>query len=400
MSRRSQVVIALAAAAASTGAHAQEESSGWLPRPQVVLTPSTAVEPSGPMSSVRLIEDMDRQAKAEDSKTSKDGNWVVAPLPFRNELLGIGIVLGAGYLYGASENESNARHSVAGAAGMYAEGGSWAALAAHRGYWSDQEFRTTVALATGDLLYDLQLEAGGEENELRMGQEFNGAMVQGAARLGQNGWLGIGFMRGETDVRVRNSTPPFLADIIPPAQIAISNLLLNGEYDNRDSDLYPRSGQYAQAEGLISSEDLGADSNYQSLELEWNSYRPFGGNNVLALRVAGKIVDGDAPFFALAWFGTGVDLRGYTPGRYIGESMVALQAEWRWQATPRWGFVAFGGTGKVSGALGDIDTDPWLPAGGLGVRFRLTKALPLNMRADFAWGRDDSTFSLAVGEAF
>jgi hypothetical protein len=34
------------------------------------------------------------------------------------------------------------------------------------------------------------------------------------------------------------------------------------------------------------------------------------------------------------------------------------------------------------------------------VRFRLTKALPLNMRADFAWGRDDSTFSLAVGEAF
>jgi hypothetical protein len=43
--------------------------------------------------------------------------------------------------------------------------------------------------------------------------------------------------------------------------------------------------------------------------------------------------------------------------------------------------------------------DDWLPAGGVGVRFRLT-SLPLNMRADFAWGRDDSTFSLAVGEAF
>jgi hypothetical protein len=32
--------------------------------------------------------------------------------------------------------------------------------------------------------------------------------------------------------------------------------------------------------------------------------------------------------------------------------------------------------------------------------FRLAKALPLNMRADFAWGRDDSTFSLSIGEAF
>jgi outer membrane translocation and assembly module TamA len=183
-------------------------------------------------------------------------------------------------------------------------------------------------------------------------------------------------------------------------QIDISNLLLNGELDSRDNDLYPRSGQYAQAEALLASEDLGSDSDYRSLELEWNGYRRFGEDHVLAWRVAGKIVDGDPPFFALAWFGSGVDLRGYTPGRYIGESMVALQAEWRWQASPRWGFVAFGGTGKVSGALGDIDTDAWLPAGGAGVRFRLTKALPLNMRADFAWGRDDSTFSLAVGEAF
>jgi hypothetical protein len=398
MSWRSRVVIALAAATSTSTLAQQEESSSWLPRPQVVLTPSTAVEPSGPMSSVRIIEDMDRQAK--ESGASKDGNWVVAPLPFRNELLGIGLVLGAGYLYGASDNESNARHSVAGAAGMYAEGGSWAALAAHRGYWDDQKFRTTVAFATGELLYDIQLEAGGAENKLSMGQQFNGGTLQGAFRVGRNGWLGIGFLRGETDVRVRNSQPPFLADVIPPGEITLSNLLLNGELDSRDNDLYPRSGQYAQAEGLVSREDFGADTNYQSIELEWNGYRKFGESNVLALRAAGKVVDGDAPFFALAWFGSGVDLRGYTPGRYIGESMVALQAEWRWQATPRWGFVAFGGTGKVSGALGEIDTGAWLPSGGMGVRFRLVRALPLNMRADFAWGRDDSTFSLAVGEAF
>jgi Omp85 superfamily domain len=398
MSLRSQVVIALAGAAANTGALAQQESASpsWLPRPQVVLAPSTAVE--DPMSAIDLIEDIDSQGK--DSKASGDGNWVIAPLPFRNELLGVGLVLGAGYLYGASENESNARHSVAGAAGMYAEGGSWAALAAHRGYWSEQRFRTTVALATGDLLYDIQLEAGGSENKLSLGQELSGGMVQGAVRLGESGWLGAGFMRGATDVRVRNSTPPFLADLIPPAHIEISNVLLNGEYDSRDSDLYPSSGQYAQADGAVAREELGSDSNYNSLELEWNGYRRFGKDHVLALRVAGKIVDGDPPFFALAWFGSGVDLRGYTPGRYIGESMVAMQAEWRWQATPRWGFVAFGGTGKVSGALGDIETGSWLPAGGAGVRFRLTKALPLNMRADFAWGRDDSTFSLAVGEAF
>jgi Omp85 superfamily domain len=398
MSWRSHVVIALATAAANTGALAQQESSSWPQFPQVVLAPSAAAEPSGPMSSVRLFEDMERQASKP--KAGDEGHWVVAPLPFRNELLGAGLVLGAGYLYGASASDTNARHSIAGGAGMYAEGGSWAALAAHRGYWSEQRYRTTVALATGDVLYDVELESGGAENKLAVGQRLSGGLLQGAVRVGANGWLGIGFMSGTTDVRIRNSSPPALQELIPPVAIDISNLLLNGELDSRDNDLYPRSGQYAQAEALVAREDLGSDSDYRSLELEWNGYRRFGEDHVLALRVAGKIVDGDPPFFALAWFGSGVDLRGYTPGRYIGESMVALQAEWRWQASPRWGFVAFGGTGKVSGALGDIDTDPWLPAGGAGVRFRLTKALPLNMRADFAWGRDDSTFSLAVGEAF
>jgi hypothetical protein len=398
MSPRSHAVIALAAAAVNTGALAQQESSSWPQFPQVVLAPSSAAEPSGAMNSLQLFEDMERQAP--QSASGDEGNWVVAPLPFRNELLGVGLVLGAGYVYGASANESNARHSVAGAAGMYAEGGSWAVLAAHRGYWSEQRFRTTLALATGDLLYDVELEAGGAENSLAIGQELSGGLVQGAIRVGANGWLGVGFLRGTTDVRVRNSTPPSLQELFPPAQIAISNVLLNGELDTRDNDLYPRTGQYAQAEALIAREDLGSDTDYESLELEWNYYRPFGEKHVLGARVAGKIVEGDAPFFALAWFGSGVDLRGYTPGRYIGETMIAIQAEWRWQATPRWGFVAFGGTGKVSGALGEIDTDAWLPAGGVGVRFRLVKALPLNMRADFAWGRDDSTFSLAVGESF
>jgi hypothetical protein len=398
MSWRPHAVIALAGAAASVGALAQEESTSWLPRPQIVLAPSTTVEPIGTMSSVGLIEDMDRQVTASES--GDKGHWVVAPVPFRNELLGVGIVVGAGYLYGASENASNARHSVAGAAGMYAEGGSWAALAAHRGYWSEQRYRTTTALATGELLYDIQIESGGAENKLSLRQKFSGATLQGAARVGANGWLGAGFLYGTTDVSVPSSTPPFLAGLIPPAEIDLANVLLNGEFDSRDNDLYPRSGHYAQADGLVAREEFGSDSNYESLELEWNAYRRFGEDHVLATRIAGKIVNGNAPFFALAWYGSGIDLRGYTPGRYIGETMVAVQAEWRWQATPRWGFVAFGGTGKVSGAIGDIDTDPWLPAGGVGARFRLTKALPLNMRADFAWGRDDSTFSLAVGESF
>lgn len=353
------------------------------------------------MDTIQLIGDMDTMTTPEPPETAaRRGHLVIVPIPFRNELLGAGLMLGAGYLYQPKDAVSSSRHSVAGVGGMYAEGGSWAAIAGHRGYWARERYRTTIGAGTGEVFYDLELDLEGQTRAISLAQTFDMATVQAGIRVGSHGWLGAGFLYGETAVDVRRAdiTPP--DEIEPDTTITLSNLRLNGEWDTRDSDIYPRAGHRAQADGAIAREKWGSDSDYETLDLEYNGYRSFGKRNVLAWRVAGKIVGGDAPFFAMAWFGSGCDLRGYAPGRYIGKSMVAAQAEWRWQATPRWGFVAFGGAGTVSGALGDVDTDRWLPAAGTGVRFRLLKSMDLNMRADFAWGRDDSTFALSVGEAF
>jgi hemolysin activation/secretion protein len=116
--------------------------------------------------------------------------------------------------------------------------------------------------------------------------------------------------------------------------------------------------------------------------------------------VAGEHVSGQAPFFALAWFGRGADLRGYTPGTHIGQSLFAAQAEWRWQATRRLGIVFFGGVGKVGGSLGGFEQAGWLPAGGIGLRWRLTQQNRLNFRIDYGHGKDDDTLIVSVGEAF
>ncbi len=345
---------------------------------------------------MQLIDDLDQTGDS----TKKSGNWVVAPIPFRNELLGVGLMVGAGYLYGADEAQADSRHSIAAAGGMYAEGGSWSAIAAHRGYWSQQRRRSTLAFATGELLYDIELDLGDSTRELGLQQKLSGVALEFATRVGKSGWVGLGYRGGDTSVVVPGLDESLPEEFGAGTTIAMSSVLLDGEFDSRDSDLYSHSGHYGQIEALISRHEIGSDNDYVSVEMEWNSYRSMGARHVLAWRIAGKLVDGDAPFFAMSWFGSGVDLRGYTPGRYIGESMIAAQAEWRWQATSRWGFVAFGGAGKVSGALGGIDTGPWLPAGGAGVRFRLIRELPPNMGADFGWGRDDSTFTLSVGEAF
>jgi hypothetical protein len=198
---------------------------------------------------------------------------------------------------------------------MYAEGGSWAGIAAHRGYWSNQRYRTTTALVTGELLYGVELQVGDADSEVKLQQQLDGVLLEGAMRFGESGWLGLGYTRGVTDVLIRSPEARLPADFAPGARIEISNVLLNAEIDSRDSDLYPSSGHYAQGQIAIAREDLGSDDDYTAAELEWNGYRSIREAHVLAWRLAGKLVDGEAPFFALAWFGAGVDLRGYTPGR-------------------------------------------------------------------------------------
>jgi Omp85 superfamily domain len=346
-----------------------------------------------------LVDGIDDAANGAAGKQRR-GHLVIVPIPFRNPLLGAGLTLGAGYLYRPKDATSSARHSVAGVGGMYAEGGSWAAAGGHRGYWSGERFRSTLGVGTGELLYDLHLHLQGSDQKIPLAQEFKGASADAAFKVGKYGWLGAGFVYGTTTVRPDdlNVTPP--AGLNLEQEISLANLKFTGEWDSRDSDVYPRSGYRAESEISVARDAWGSDDDYEVLELQFNGYRSFGDRHVLAYRVYGKTVGGDPPFFALAWYGSGGDLRGYTPGTFIGKSMIAAQAEWRWQATARWGFVAFGGTGTISSPFDTRDSPLWLPAGGAGVRFKILKSLALNMRADYAWGRDDSTFTLSVGEAF
>jgi hypothetical protein len=42
----------------------------------------------------------------------------------------------------------------------------------------------------------------------------------------------------------------------------------------------------------------------------------------------------------------------------------------------------------------------WPPAGGVGLRWRLTRQNRLNFRIDYALGRDDDSLIISVGDAF
>ena len=45
-------------------------------------------------------------------------------------------------------------------------------------------------------------------------------------------------------------------------------------------------------------------------------------------------------------------------------------------------------------------SNAFLPAGGAGLRFMLSKTYHVNLRADLAAGKNEHTFSMGVSEAF
>ena len=62
--------------------------------------------------------------------------------------------------------------------------------------------------------------------------------------------------------------------------------------------------------------------------------------------------------------------------------------------------VAFGGIGEVAPSVEEFRGDNILPAGGGGVRFKVSKKYNVNLRADIAQGKDGHTFSMGIAEAF
>jgi hypothetical protein len=334
-----------------------------------------------------------------------EGEWVFVPIPFKNALLGAGLQFGAGRLYKQAGKQAQTQASMFGVGGMYAEGGSWAAAGGDRRYWGHQaDIRSTLVGGAGEVFYPLVVISSDLINvRIPVSQQFTGGLVKLGYEAREHLWLNAGFKFATTDIR---ATGVEITDenrslaLAPRISIDLALLDLSAEWDSRSDQFYPREGSLGSLDIALSNTAYGADSNYVVYGLSYSGYHAFGERHTLAWRLAGKYATGSPPFFALPWYGSGVDLRGYTPGTYIGKSLAAAQLEWRWQATKRIGLVAFGGVGGVWGDVPVFEQEDFLPAGGVGIRWRLTDKFRVNFRVDYAWGKDDEVLLVSVGEAF
>jgi hypothetical protein len=330
---------------------------------------------------------------------------LVAPVPFKNTQLGWGLLLLAGLIH-HFDADSTIKPSTGAVGGFYSENGSWGLMALEMARLARDRWRLRGVAAYTELRYDFYgvgEDAGNEGRSIPLEQTVSFALASAVRRVAPGWYVGPTLVWMQSTVGLRDSlegtAPPEEADLVETNLVAPGILI---EADTRDDDYWPTRGAQALLQGRFFLDDLGGERSFQRYVafLSWYA-RLKDERLVLALNANGCATGGDVPFYALASVGAGRGaLRGYTQGRYRDTVMTTVQTELRFHTSGRWGAVAFAGFGKVAPSVDEIFDSEFLPAGGVGARFKLTRNYPMHLRFDIAWGKNGALTYFGVAEAF
>ena len=185
-----------------------------------------------------------------------------------------------------------------------------------------------------------------------------------------------------------------------------SGLEIAATLDSRDNVLNARKGVFAEFTHGIYNENFGSSSRFMLTKLNFRRYwtlsaqRP---NDVLAIELFTRMSWGDTPVLELSSLGGPELLRGFRDGRFRDRYAFFGQAEYRWQALERIGFVFFGGMGDVTDSVSNLKLENVKYSLGTGLRLKIVKSENLNIRIDYAFGLGDikdHNFYLGIAESF
>jgi hypothetical protein len=363
--------------------------------------------PAAPDAGANQNEESGKKTK--DKANVKDerkhrGAILIAPLPIVSPAIGSGIIPVVGYIFPFQEKDKVSPPSVIGAAGLFTNNGSRAFALGGELFMKENRYELKSAYMRGNLNYDIYgigFVSGSAGLKLPLVQTGQLFFIEFLRNVGWDIFVGPRFITGNSVITLNPSsgeTPP-----IPPdtgLQTNLRSIGVEALRDSRPNRFYPTKGMLLDFTGDFFSQGLGSKYSFQSYKFTFNKYASFGQKQVLAYNLFLCGTGGQPPFYGNCIYGSNSELRGYTAGRYLDRYMFATQLEYRLDLRWRLGVVAFGGLGAVAPGAGQFRTNQFLPAGGTGIRFLLSKKYHVNLRTDFAWGKDNFTWSMGVGEAF
>lgn len=358
-------------------------------------------EPSS-VSGAPIVEDT--KPDTSPAAADKRGEFVLAPIPMVNPTLENGLFLLTGYLFRLDPEDHVTPASIAMVGGFGTTNGSWGGVLMHNLHLAHDRFRVLGVFNYSDVNYDFHgigQDAGDSGLSIELNQAGPGAIVDGLVRVAPKLYVGGRYQIMRKTVSTKELEIPG-GPTLPglDAELRTAGLGPRLEYDSRDNPFYPRRGVRAQALASFFGHSLGGNREYQMYQASMNGYHGVGERQVVAWHVGACGVDGPVPFYDLCQLGRNQDLRGYPMGQYRDRTMFATQAEWRTELWWRLGAAVFAGVGEVAPDVRSFTSRNLMPGAGAGLRFALAKRSHLNLRVDYAWGRDSRALYLSVGEAF
>ena len=379
--------------------------------PSVVAAPAKDIPPELSVPSAKQDTPAQKDEKTEATKPQKKkerrGSPVLAPLPMVSPAIGSGIIPIVGYIFPCSRNDKVSPPSTVGAAGLITDNGTRGFAVGGQLFLKQNTYEVTGGYARGNLdynLYGIGTSAGDAGRKLPLDQTGYAYFAEALRRIVWQFFLGPRFFDGSSFITVRLSSGHTFPIPVPPdlgIHTTLRSFGLRLVRDTRPNHFYPEGGTKTEFTGDFFSEAWGSSHTFQRYKFNFDKYWSLSPKQVIAYDLYLCDTGGSPPFYANCIYGTSNELRGYTAGRYIDRHMYATQVEYRLSLPKRFGIAGFAGVGEVVPGGSEIfRSNNLLPSVGGGPRFVLSPKYHLNLRTDFARGKDSWTWSMGVGEAF
>lgn len=316
---------------------------------------------------------------------------------------------------------------------IYTNNNGWMMLGDYRLFFSSQP---TYGLGTGptsDILtsvgdtYDENTSANNTEGEL-MDFDLIRLYQTVLKEIKPGFYLGLGYHLDiynniNDHLLDLESDPPHLTNHYSysikhgfnPEKYILSGFSLNAIYDTRDNVANTYTGRYAFVSYKVNPELIGSDKNSSTLWLEYRDYFSVSKKNprniIAVWTYANFSTSGQLPYMslpALGWDQMGRSGRAYPQGRWRGDDIYYLEAEYRIplplinKKPDLLGAVVFASITTASSKDNNIDLFQYVePAAGLGLRVLIQKQARTNLTVDYGWGSNgEGAFYLNLTEYF
>jgi hypothetical protein len=283
--------------------------------------------------------------------------------------------------------------------GLVTQNGSWGALLGDIRHWLDDRLETQAGFTHMSVNLDFHgIGKDGVLNDhpLHYTLEPTAIVARGKVRLGDTvAWAGLAYAFAATHVTFEAPAgTPGLPDFRRDSKVG--GLTPSFTYDSRDNIFTPLRGTFVEVLVGVFSPVLGADDQFERVQLVVIQYVPLLSSLYLGLRGDGAAVFGDAPFYLKPF----VSLRGAPVMRYQGNEAASIEAELRWQFWRRFSAVAFGGFGAAWNDFARFKAVTTVPTGGVGFRYEIARKYGIHMGLDVAFGPDNQAVYVQVGSAW